>query len=534
MKFLKFNSFKTGIVFACFYAILNVLLMNLLSLIVTDDLSKLLKALLILFMIYILKNIFKYLHYRQISITEYYLKREFYYRIDSRYEKMKIDEFEQKSVGSRATVYVNDVSKLINLTMNRLINIVFDFTIIIFALISLFLIHYLLFLLGIILLLIMYLLPKLFEKNLSNYISVSQKTTEEYLKKMTENLSGFSTFVQNHCLNIFRRKSMFNGEQFADDITNADQFAAFMSAFLTAAGDIFTLFALFIVSFFVVKGRLKAGFLLSVLSLIPFLSDTVGMLVSDYTFYKAGKDLYEKRFSKFDSIYLDDFTKPFLFKRKKVSVLELKEKNFIDIKSISLKDLCVNYNNKSICYDDLVFEKNKKYLIVGKSGFGKSSLLKILSDGIHNYTGEVLINGKNIKELDILNSIAYIDQHTFLFNDTIAKNLNVSSEKANELLKLVGLDEFDAKYMITENGKNLSGGQKQKIAILRALAREKRVIFADEITSSLDDKAAYEIIKLLLNKNIMLIMITHKIDDNLKKRFDHIINLEEHAKVKNV
>lgn len=162
MKMFKFNSFKLGILFSIIYALLNVLLMNALSLIVVDTISDLYKSILIILSIYLAKDLLQYLNLRQRSIIEYYLKRQFYFRVDEKYKKMSIGDFNKKPIGTRGSTYVNDVSKLINLTMVRFLNMTFDAAIIVLILISLLRIHYFLFILGLVLMLVMYILPKLF------------------------------------------------------------------------------------------------------------------------------------------------------------------------------------------------------------------------------------------------------------------------------------------------------------------------------------------------------------------------------------
>ncbi|BFL72336.1 ABC transporter ATP-binding protein [Anaerococcus sp.] len=533
MKMFKFNSFKLGILFSIIYALLNVLLMNALSLIIVDKISDLYKSILIILSIYLAKDLLQYLNLRQRSIIEYYLKRQFYFRVDEKYKKISIGDFNKKPIGARGSTYVNDVSKLINLTMVRFLNMTFDAAIIVLILISLLRIHYFLFILGLVLMLFMYILPKLFEKKLSKYIALSQDTTESYLKNITELLSGFTSLVQNNNFNFFSLKSQKSGEKFADDITEADKFAGLMSAVLTVAGDIFTLVSLSLVSYFVITGKVKAGYLLSTLSLIPFLSETISMYVSDKTFYKSGLDLYENRFSEFEEIYTDFYTKPLFFKKKEIlPQLEVKEKS-VEIKTIESKNIKVYFGAKQIAYDDMIFKAGKKYLIQAPSGYGKSTFIKVLTGQINNIEGDVLINGKKIDNFNVFTSISYIDQNTFLFNESLARNINTDEQTANKLLKLVGIDEYKGEYILSENGKNFSGGQRQKISIIRALARDKKVIFADEITSSLDDESARSVMDILLNMDIMLIMISHKISDEQKKLFDQVVDLEKHTTVYN-
>lgn len=125
--------------------------------------------------------------------------------------------------------------------------------------------------------------------------------------------------------------------------------------------------------------------------------------------------------------------------------------------------------------------------------------------------------------------IAYVSQNTYLFNDTIKNNIQMSlvlsDEAVFKLMKLVKLEDFDLNYMITENGKNLSGGQKQRIALARALARKRDIIIMDEATANLDYTTKNFIENLILDTNSMIIMVSHNLSDEIKQRLDEIINI---------
>ncbi|GAA0122834.1 MAG: ATP-binding cassette domain-containing protein [Clostridium argentinense] len=178
----------------------------------------------------------------------------------------------------------------------------------------------------------------------------------------------------------------------------------------------------------------------------------------------------------------------------------------------------------------MYFKSGKKYAIIGESGCGKSSLLKAITGEFDNYSGNIIINGK-IKNLDTLMfyDIAYVSQNTYLFNDTIKNNIQMSlvlsDEAVFKLMKLVKLEDFDLNYMITENGKNLSGGQKQRIALARALARKRDIIIMDEATANLDYTTKNFIENLILDTNSMIIMVSHNLSDEIKQRLDEIINI---------
>lgn len=202
-----------------------------------------------------------------------------------------------------------------------------------------------------------------------------------------------------------------------------------------------------------------------------------------------------------------------------------------------------------LALDDLSFhiKKGEIFGVIGKSGVGKSTLLKILSFQIPFDDGQFIFDGKSVKELnqkekrDLVLTTSYIHQSfSLLYNlnvlDNIAlpliirgTNKNDAYLKAKEMLDFVGLSSKALSYPIT-----LSGGEAQRIAIARALVTNPKVIYADEPTSSLDDETSYEILNLLLKVNnefnTTIIFVSHQ--TNLVKYICHRVLLLENGKIK--
>ncbi|MBF4807027.1 MAG: ABC transporter ATP-binding protein, partial [Pseudoleptotrichia goodfellowii] len=207
---------------------------------------------------------------------------------------------------------------------------------------------------------------------------------------------------------------------------------------------------------------------------------------------------------------------------------------------INLESVNFSYENKEILKNiSYTFEKNKKYAIVGLSGSGKSTILKLLSGKIKATSGNITIDNTNINDLSedsILSLYSYISQNVFLFKGSIFDNVTLYNdypkEKVENILKKVGLEKFtkemDDPDFVGENGVNFSGGEKQRISIARALIRETDILVANEILSNLDNETALKIEKELLNlKNITLISVTHRLFEETLTNFDEIIVLNE-------
>ncbi len=218
-------------------------------------------------------------------------------------------------------------------------------------------------------------------------------------------------------------------------------------------------------------------------------------------------------------------------------LLDTSEKNIENIspkKTIDLdgdivfKDVSFSYNDNTVLDKiSLIIPKGKKVALVGLSGSGKSTIANIILRLYDNYSGSILINSKDIKELDLTdvrNSVSIVTQETILFNESIFNNikygnLNATDEEISLVAKNAGVssfsEELDQKLdtVIGENGVKLSGGQRQRIAIARALIKDAPLLIMDEATSSLDnitENKIHETINSLMNNKTKLI-IAHRL-----------------------
>ena len=211
--------------------------------------------------------------------------------------------------------------------------------------------------------------------------------------------------------------------------------------------------------------------------------------------------------------------------------------------ALRLDNVSFSYNDndvfqlKNISFE---FKKGKKYAIVGKSGSGKSTLIKLLLKYYPNYTGKISVDNCDYKEIgceQLYSKIAYIQQDVMIFNDTFMYNITLGKEYdtnvINNALHISGLDNVIKKLEngleteVGENGCRFSGGEKQRIALCRAILKSAKLIILDEMSNGLDNITAREIEREILKlKGVTLISITHKTDYDLMKFFDEIIVIE--------
>ena len=188
---------------------------------------------------------------------------------------------------------------------------------------------------------------------------------------------------------------------------------------------------------------------------------------------------------------------------------------------------------------NLKFEGNKMTSLVGNSGSGKSTILNLIPRFYDAQTGDICIDNQSIYNVTIKSlrqNISLVSQETTLFDDTIKNNIlyarqNATDEELKEVTKLSYCDEFinnlPNKYdtLIGENGVRLSGGEKQRISIARAMIKKSTIILLDEATSSLDSETESKIQEALkiLTKNKTTIVIAHRLSTILNSNNIYVI-----------
>ena len=194
------------------------------------------------------------------------------------------------------------------------------------------------------------------------------------------------------------------------------------------------------------------------------------------------------------------------------------------IEDITIQNLAVERENKYLIKDiNYTFKKGMKYLIIGESGCGKSTLLHTIYNTYKISKGDIRVNKISSHDLntqDYYSQVKMLYQESYLFEDSIKNNITLGLEYNKTYLDQI-LSTLQL-HNITDSAK-LSGGEKQRIALARALVTEPQVLLVDEITASLDSKMAKTIEELLLNSSMLIINVTHKPCFDMLDRYDEII-----------
>lgn len=208
-------------------------------------------------------------------------------------------------------------------------------------------------------------------------------------------------------------------------------------------------------------------------------------------------------------------------------------RNLVKVRNISFK-----YPNREITLDNINFDikKNEIIGVVGKTGSGKSTLVKIIMGLIEPTSGEILIDENHLKDIKPKwqKNFSYIPQNFYILDDTILENIlfgedrdRIDNNLLSEALKFSSLDKFvddlpeKLNTIVGPNGTKLSGGQSQRLVIARAIYQNTNILVFDEATNSLDEKTESEIINKIygLKGSKTIIIITHnqKILDKCNK-----------------
>lgn len=441
-----------------------------------------------------------------------------------------VTEYFKTDIGEKVSSLTNDIKILEDDYFKRYINIIRSGLLLVSSLVSIFLINYMMAIFLIVLSSLSLILPNIVNKRLEDKKDAFSVSQANYTARTTEYLSGFSTIQSFGIVEFIINEFKKNSKQVMDTANEYEKLSNKIDTVTLVLGSLTFMGGFLFGGFLVSKNLLTLGEMIICIQLSNNISNPIFSLINNITAVNSVKKIT----TRLEAIINRDFQN------------DRKDKNAIKLcqfeKSIKINSVDFSYNDNHIILDrvSIEFEKGKKYAIVGASGSGKSTLINLISRKIHPNSGRITLDDIELNRLDdssILHLISYVEQEVFLFKGSLQDNIcmfqDYSDDEIEKSLIKSGLGEFmtfrgSKDIDINEKGNSLSGGEKQRIAIARAIIRETPILLADEVLSNLDNQVANEVEKTLLSlEQVTVIAVTHRfITENIKK-YDEIIFLKD-------
>lgn len=373
---------------------------------------------------------------------------------------------------------------------------------------------------------LMFLVPSLLGKELEKRQNTLSSQLADFTTKLKDILSGFEIIKSYSMKQYVIQKFDKENSDTIHTKYSVDRLFALNEGLSSFLALMVQIVVLFLSAYFIITERITVGTLLGMVQVSSNLANPLIMIFTNIPKIKSIQPIIEK-----------------------LTVLSKYELNEVPKKQSATFNSVVSISNLSFAYEkqnrvldkiNLHIEKGKKYVIVGKSGCGKTTLVKLLAGYYTEYSGKILYDNTDLNmmnENDIVQLSSIIHQNIYMFNESVYDNIclheDYSKESIDKAVKASGLNDVIEKlpegllYEAGENGSNLSGGQKQRIAVARALIRNKPILILDEGTSAIDMQTAYDIENHLLKiEGLTIITITHNLKKELLELYDNIIYME--------
>lgn len=379
----------------------------------------------------------------------------------------------------------------------------------------------------ILLTIIMAVVPNLFTKLMSSRSLLMTKSNERLVNKINDVLNGFNTLFLANQTRVVVQKITEGSQDVKENTVRYSKAAGLTQAVTNGIAFISQVIVLTQTGWLILRGLTPVG----TVSGAQYFAGTIFAELSGISFNWQEFKSLKPVMSKLASI------KTISDSKSKVSLSN--KENTISLNKVSFK--YANHDKQILNNIDLTLQSGKKYILVGDSASGKTTLLNIISGLIKEYTGKIFIAEQdytNVSDQQLHEQISYIQQDPYIFANTLKWNLtlgkNYPQTQVDKVVKECGLNEIIDKLpdgintTLNDTGSDLSGGQKQRIAFARELLRNKPIFILDEATSALDKKASMELERLILTKpNTTVIMVTHHLQDKSRYLADKVIKIED-------
>lgn len=413
---------------------------------------------------------------------------------------------------------INDLSDIKDVVSKLFMTAFVDLILVIFVFFLLFQINSNLTLIGIVMIVLYVIVIKMFNKIFKHYITKNQEDAAIVNSYLIESINNIDTIKSlgveeiigdemykkyNHYLNTsYQFQRLFHLENFIKDLINYIGLSIII----------------FVATVFTLEGKMTIGEVITYNSiLIYFLEPIKSMIEMELTIKKSKISI--QRVTELYEVEKEDFSLNEKYTQEKLKG------------DIAIHNLNYSYNGRKNILDNvnLKIMPGEKVMIYGKSGVGKSTIGKILMKFFEIERDKVFLDNKDINDyhlLDIRREICYVGQNENLFNNTIYHNVvlnrNIDYDRFLKVTKMTKVDEIAKREVLSydmpleENGFNISGGERQRIILARALLKDSSIYILDEALNQVDIGKEREILQEVFQylKNKTVIYISHRFENS--------------------
>ncbi|WP_176124539.1 ABC transporter ATP-binding protein/permease [Clostridium felsineum] len=365
-------------------------------------------------------------------------------------------------------------------------------------------------------------LYKFFKKKLYTYSYETKNRTNILYAKLNESINMIETVKKNSWISKEQEKFKNNFYVFLGSFINYISASTIFTSLASSLNFIGTIIVLILGTVEIIKSRLTFGGLLAITSSVQYIINPIYELMDTLGSYQNALVSYNR---------LQEIIN---MEEEKDGKIEIEK-----IDTISMENIKIEYYDK-ILFENFnqEFNSNNIYIIIGESGSGKTTLSNLILRYIYPSSGKIKINNFDIEDINMKSlheNISLVEQEPRMFNDTIYNNITygLNDVDMDELIELCDkiqilqfINNLPEKFntVVGENSNNISGGEKQRIVLCRALLKKSSVIILDEPSSALDKNNTTKLVNILndIKLNKIIIIITHS--NNYNDIADEIIN----------
>lgn len=372
------------------------------------------------------------------------------------------------------------------------------------------------------------LIPKFFGKRLGTLQGCIMQNSAVYNAKIKDIFSGFEVVKAYQAETQMEKLHNDSADTLESSKAQMANTMALLYALANTASVAVQFLIMSLAGVFAVKGLITIGSIIAVTQLTGQVISPAFQLSAKISQLKATKPICEQIR---ESMYTTAVCSYIPVLQEMEQTLTLKDVSF-SYEGNAIEDACAG-TIPAVEHVSQQFERGKKYAIIGRSGSGKSTLLKLLAGYYDGYSGGILLDGKGGRQVQA----ALIHQNLFLFDDTIRNNITLyetyPDAAIEEACHLAGLDDMIRRLAdgidteVSENGSRFSGGEKQRIAVARAILHRKNVFLLDEATSALDSETTNFIEDSIFSlEDVTCIAVTHKLTPGSLQKYDEILVMD--------